>query len=132
MGNVPEAEKSTFVEDVAEICHEVNRAYCECLGDISHLPWDLSPEWVKSSAKSGVHYFLAHQEGTPEELHNSWLEHKAKEGWQYGPVKDGEAKTHPCCVPYGELPIEQRAKDHIFRAIVKTLARRELGWCEGR
>ena len=45
---------------------------------------------------------------------------KIADGWVYGKIKDAELKTHPCCVPYEQLPVEQRAKDYIFRAIVKT------------
>lgn len=40
----------------------------------------------------------------------------------YGEVKDGEAKTHPCLVPYEQLPPAQRLKDDLFAAIVRTLA----------
>lgn len=31
-------------------------------------------------------------------------------------------KTHPCLVEYENLPPEQRAKDHLFKAIVDALA----------
>jgi hypothetical protein len=43
---------------------------------------------------------------------------KIKEGWVYGFVKDPVSKTHPCIVPYEELPEEQQMKDHLF---VKTV-----------
>lgn len=46
---------------------------------------------------------------------------KANDGWVYGPVKDPEAKTHPCMVPFDELPYVQRKKDAIFRAMVHAL-----------
>ena len=36
----------------------------------------------------------------------------------YGAIKEPEIKRHPCLVPFDHLPIEQRAKDYIFRAIV--------------
>jgi len=116
---------ANFVEDIAELCHEVNRAYCACMGDTSHQPWDLAPQWVKTSAMLGVKYHLENPFAKPEDSHISWLEHKEKDGWVYGEFKDEEAKTHPCFMPYEMLPIEQRAKDHIFTAIVKTLAKRE-------
>jgi hypothetical protein len=44
------------------------------------------------------------------------------DGWKYGPVKDPEKKEHPCFVPYDRLPTEQKAKDYIFGAVVKSLA----------
>jgi len=43
------------------------------------------------------------------------------DGWKYGPVKDVEKKEHPCCVEYHELPVDQKAKDFIFRAVVYEL-----------
>jgi len=59
---------------------------------------------------------------TPEEGHEGWLRIKEKEGWVYGPVKDTVAKTHPCMLPYNELPADQRFKDTLFSLAVKTAA----------
>ena len=41
-------------EDIAKVAHEVNRAYCEALGDTSQLSWEDAPEWQKASARAGV------------------------------------------------------------------------------
>lgn len=57
----------------------------------------------------------------PEASHISWMNQKVEEGWVYGPVKDPEAKQHPCMVPFDQLPREQQAKDYIFRAVVHSL-----------
>jgi hypothetical protein len=46
---------------------------------------------------------------------------KEADGWKHGPVKDPEKKEHPCMVPYGQLPAEQRAKDYLFIAVVKAM-----------
>jgi hypothetical protein len=46
------------------------------------------------------------------------MQEKKAAGWIYGPVKDPEKKEHPCIVPYDQLPIEQRTKDYLFKAIV--------------
>ncbi|MFD0468599.1 RyR domain-containing protein [Nonomuraea thailandensis] len=54
-------------------------------------------------------------------MHEAWCEHKRAEGWTYGPDKDPDAKTHPCLVPYDQLPVEQRVKDAVFHAIVGAL-----------
>jgi hypothetical protein len=105
---------------IAEVCHEVNRAYCAALGDTSQVPWDEAPEWQKISAKEGVAFHAAN-DVSPEESHKSWLRGKEADGWCYGPVKDVAAKTHPCFVPFDELPTDQKAKDFIFKAIVDTL-----------
>jgi len=47
---------------------------------------------------------------------------KEADGWVYGVIKDPAAKTHPCMVPFEQLPAEQRAKDLGFKAIVRALA----------
>jgi hypothetical protein len=52
----------------------------------------------------------------------SWLKEKIDNGWKYGPVKDQEKKEHPCCVPYEELPVQQKTKDFLFMTIVKELS----------
>lgn len=110
-----------LVEEIARVCHEANRAYCAALGDTSHLPWDDAPGWQRESAIKGVRYILDNDNATPADSHNSWMLEKARDGWVYGEVKDEMKKTHPCFVPYDELPVEQRAKDHIFGAIVRSM-----------
>jgi hypothetical protein len=50
------------------------------------------------------------------------MKQKVKDGWVLGHIKDGAKKTHPCMVPYNQLPEGQRKKDHLFRAIVLALA----------
>lgn len=107
---------------IARVAHEVNRAYCASLGDVSQPAWEDAPEWQKASALVGVDMHLAKPDATPEQSHESWLAQKLAEGWKYGPVKDAEKKEHPCCVPYAELPAEQKAKDYLFRGTVHALS----------
>ena len=57
----------------------------------------------------------------PRESHAGWLAEKVATGWVYGPVKDPAAKTHPCMVPYDDLPPEQRAKDSIYVSVVRAV-----------
>ena len=111
-----------LIEQIAKTCHEANRAYCEALGDTSQAPWAAAPEWQRESARKGVLMHIENPQATPEDSHISWLNDKISQGWKYGPVKDADKKEHPCCVSYNQLPVEQRAKDYIFRAIVRTLA----------
>ena len=106
---------------IARVAHEINRAYCASLGDASQPAWEDAPEWQKASALAGVDMHLANPDATPEQSHESWLAQKSAEGWKYGPVKDAEKKEHPCCVPYADLPAEQKAKDYLFRGVVHAL-----------
>lgn len=107
------------VEDIARACHEENRLYCQTLGDESQPIWDNAPDWQKDSSLTGVINVLRNPSMTPEGSHLSWLMQKANEGWKYGEVKDTDAKTHPCMVPFLELSEEHRKKDEIFIATVR-------------
>jgi RyR domain len=109
-------------EAIARVCHEANRAYCATIGDLSQPPWEEAPDWQRSSAVEGVRFCLANPDAPPSANHESWLEEKRRTGWTYGPGKDPEKKEHPCFVPYDELPIEQRRKDALFKAVVAALA----------
>lgn len=106
--------------DIARVCHEVNRAYCEALGDHSQPAWENAPAWQQDSARLGVALHSAHDVG-PQASHESWMTQKIRDGWVYGITKDPEAKTHPCIVAFEDLPREQQAKDFIFRAVVHAL-----------
>lgn len=108
-----------FIEDIAKVCHEANRAYCETIGDKSQLPWEIAPEWQKDSIRKGVSFHLA-ADRMPWESHEAWLKEKVKDGWVVGPEKDPVQKIHPCMVPFRELPFEQQVKDHLFASIVKA------------
>lgn len=110
------------IEQIAEVCHEANRAYCAALGDDSQPAWADAPDWQRQSAMNGVQMHLADPQATPEQSHEAWLAQKAAEGWKYGEVKDPAKKEHPCFRPYAELPTEQKAKDYIFRGVVHALA----------
>ena len=113
--------KTEHVVLAARAAHEVNRAYCQALGDNSQPSWEDAPEWQKKSAINGVAFHAANPGAGPAASHESWLKEKLSDGWQHGPVKDVDAKTHPCCLPYGELPAEQRAKDFLFIATMNQI-----------
>lgn len=107
---------------IARICHEVNRAYCQALGDDSQPAWEGAPQWQRDSALKGVELHLLNPHAGPQASHESWMRQKLDDGWQYGPVKAAERKEHPCLVPFDQLPREQQAKDFIFRSIVHAVA----------
>ena len=109
------------IEAIAKVCHEVNRSLCEAAGDMSQKPWAEAEQWQRDSAIQGVKYAIENPNATPESQHDAWSNAKRLDGWVFGAVKDAAAKTHPCLVPYSELPFEQRIKDHAFRAVVQSM-----------
>jgi RyR domain len=109
------------IENIAAICHEANRAYCFTIGDGSQPQWQDAPEWQCKSAVQGVQWRIENPEAPISAQHEEWLKAKEADGWKYGPVKDPDKKTHPCLVPYGDLPREQTVKDELFVAIVMAL-----------
>ena len=111
------------VDEIAELCHEANRALCKSFGDMSQVPWEEAPAWQRDSAVSGVQFHLDTPTATASHGHEEWLRDKLAHGWVYGPTKNVETKEHPCIVPFDQLPPEQQAKDFIFRAIVHTAGR---------
>lgn len=111
---------------IARVAHEVNRSYCEALGDMSQVPWKEAPDWQRESAIKGVMFHRENPDAGPEHSHESWLKEKQDNGWVWGSVKDEALKEHPCCIPYDELPVEQKAKDYIFRGIVHVLLKEGL------
>ena len=109
------------IEQIAQVAHELNKAYCASIGDNSQPEWADAPQWQKDSAIMGVQFHIHNPDAGPDASHNSWLAQKAADGWAYGPVKDPENKLHPCFVAYADLPTEQKAKDYIFRQTVHSL-----------
>ncbi len=110
-----------IIEQIAKVCHEVNREYCKAIGDDSQVIWEAAPEWQKDSAVKCVTIHLQHPEEGPEASHYYWLNEKLNSGWKHGLKKDPEKKEHPCIADFECLPVEQQAKDYIFRAIVHAL-----------
>ena len=44
-------------------------------------------------------------------VHEVWAETRISQGWTYGEQRNDELKTHPCLIPYEELPEEEREYD---------------------
>lgn len=106
---------------IARVCHEANRAYCESIGDTSQPSWNDAPDWQRKSAVYRVRAVYDGSVSQPSDSHTSWMTEKLRDGWRYGPTKDPESKLHPCLVSFSELPPEQQTKDHLFFAIAKVL-----------
>ena len=109
------------VIDIARVCHQANKAWCEANSDFTQKSWEDAEDWQQNSAIAGVEFRLANPDAKEDAQHNAWMKDKTEDGWVYGEVKDAEKKTHPCIVPFNELPEFQQKKDKLFCAIVDAL-----------
>jgi hypothetical protein len=108
------------VQNLAQVAHNVNSAYCAAIGDPVPAVWEEADEAIRLSAINGVLFALRFNP-TPEQQHMQWVKGKLMDGWKYGPVKDAEKKEHPCLVTYEALPEAQRVKDYLFQSVVRSL-----------
>lgn len=106
---------------IAKVCHEANRIWCETNGDNSQKTWEEAEDWQHESSIIQVKFRIENPESGSDVQHISWMKEKIDIGWVYGEVKDSKAKTHPCIVPFEELPVFQQKKDTLFCAIVDAL-----------
>lgn len=44
-------------------------------------------------------------------VHEVWAAGRIADGWTYGKKRDDEKKTHPCLIPYEELPDSEKEYD---------------------
>ncbi len=112
---------SAALDTAAMLAHEINRVWCQMTGDFSQPAWVDAPDWQQDSAKNGVAFHMSNPNAGDSASHDSWMSEKLDNGWVYGEVKDPNAKTHPCIVPFDELPAEQQVKDALFRSTVHAV-----------
>jgi len=115
-------DTSKKIEQIAKMCHQANKSWCEVNGDKSQKDWDYAEDWQRGSAINGVIFALDNPDAPDSSQHDAWSNDKIKDGWVYGEVKDFDKKTHPCLVPFDKLPETQQKKDRLFKAIVKALS----------
>jgi hypothetical protein len=87
----------------------------------------MAPQWQHDSAIAGVAFHRANPDAGDNASHDEWMRHKLSDGWVFGLVKDSEARTHPCIIPFHELPADQQFKDRLFRTIVHAALRTQGG-----
>lgn len=102
---------------LARVIHENNRALQFFNGEEVGPEWLNAPQEQITSTVKGLQ--MVALGANPRSLHESWMKDKVDAGWVLGPVKDEEKKTHPCILPYDQLPKEQQLKDVIFYTTAK-------------
>lgn len=116
---IAKKRRADAIVRIAKACHEVNKLFCELLGDRSQAPWEKVEPEIQMSAIDGVEAILDGRVKEPGDSHANWLAFKEKEGWTYGEEKDLAKKEHPCMVDFEDLPEEQQAKDKLFLIVAK-------------
>ena len=105
--------------EIAKICHEANRQYCIDNQLRTHAKWDELPNELQESIVFGVSKIVNNPKITAEEMHESWMEYKEVEGWEYGDEIDVAARLHPNMRKWKKLSKVERGKDKLFLATVK-------------
>ena len=113
--------EKNYLIGIAKVCHQANKAWCESEGDFSQKDWREAEQWQRDTMINGVKFRLENPDVPASAMHENWMKEKLSQGWVYGVVKDVEKKTHPCLVPFDQLPEFQQKKDKLFSAIVDAL-----------
>lgn len=119
--NPNQAEDTVTVAAIGEAAHEANRALQRILGDPVNPPWAEAGPHLRDSTLDGVRAILSGEVVAPEDSHINWLAFKHENGWVYGEFKNESLRTHPCMVPFEQLPKEQQIKDELFFSVVKAM-----------
>ncbi len=73
---------------------------------MTYLPQPINTDHVQLPADIGrLTELLA------KNTHECWSAQRLADGWRYGAQRDDAAKTHPCLVPYEELPESEKQYD---------------------
>lgn len=109
------------IEQMARVCHEAYRGYCEAVGDFSQKTWIGVDHRQRVNAINGTAFVLLNPGAVASTRHEAWMRDKLRDGWAHGRVEDIEEKEHPDLLPFEELPLTQQRKDALFVAIVNAL-----------
>jgi ryanodine receptor 2 len=70
-----------------------------------------TPKPIDTSAIALPDDLAALTEKLAESTHDHWASQRLAEGWTYGEKRDDAAKTHPCLIPYRDLPESEKQYD---------------------
>jgi hypothetical protein len=59
------------------------------------------------------------KESLARNAHDVWARQRLDQGWTYGLNRNDDAKTHPCLIPYEELPESEKEYDR--KTAIETL-----------
>lgn len=106
---------------IAAVAYGILGAYSFSVSAVTEPAWDSLTDQEKQPTLARVDMLLANPDSTPEQLHTSWLDKRLADGWTVGSPFDAQKKQHPLCVPYSDLPQEEKIKDYLLYAVVQSL-----------
>jgi hypothetical protein len=108
------------ITQIAETVHEIQRVFCASIGET--LPtWENAIDMQATTINGVLDLIYEGPKAGAGFSHEKWMEKKIAEGWVYGEVRDWENKTHPSLIPFEELPLNEKTKDHLFVQTVRSL-----------
>lgn len=72
---------------------------------------EYTPSPVDTSSVELPEELLPLIEAMAKNVHEVWSSNRLADGWRYGPQRDDRLKTHPCLIPYDQLPEEEKDYD---------------------
>jgi hypothetical protein len=109
-------------EQIAKVCHEVNRAYCQALGDNSQPPWKNASALKKSNTLQAVRNYILSISAETEKSRASAEAQEIVESWVNGPEKYPDLGV---TTRLGVLPPELQAREDMFVAVVRAVLTRK-------
>lgn len=76
------------------------------MNEKTYIPAPLSTEGIELSEDLTLLI-----EEMARNVHEVWSAGRIKDGWKYGETRNDSLKTHPCLIPYEQLPESEREYD---------------------
>ncbi len=96
------------VDRIAHVAYEAVRTYALTIGDQSQKPWH-EAGLDRQTALRSVEFALRNPASGDSDQ----------------PPPPEDAKPHQCRIPWSGVPVEQRTKEHLFRAVVRAFTEME-------
>lgn len=88
-------------------------------GDVDLTRMSYTPKPIDVSSVVLPPELVLLTERLSENAHENWAATRLSQGWIFGPERDDKLKTHPCLIPYGELPEHEKDLDRV--TVLSTL-----------
>lgn len=112
------SEFTEIEEHRAWFVHEVMRLFAFANdAEIIPLDWDIMPPNMRNSMIQAVTEEINNPAPSSVISHERWMHARRSQGWTYGEKYDRVNKTHPNLTDYADLPLVERDKDDMFRAM---------------